>query len=77
VRRAQALKALERVLQRSSPSASCVAGIAGNPSPSREAVCSTAVACGFLAEAGDCLPDAGVPGKDAAAWIRRTGVLLP
>ncbi len=77
VHRLQALRALERVLQRTQPVPSCVAGIEGNPVPSREAVCTTAVACGFLPEAADCLPEAGVAGSEAADWIRRTGSLLP
>jgi hypothetical protein len=77
VRRAQALRALLRVLQRAQPQPSCVGPIAGNPSPSREAACTVAAACGFLPEAADCLPDAGLSGADAAAWIRRTGALMP
>jgi len=77
VRRSQALKALERVLQRAQPAPTCVAGLAGNPSPSREAVCGVAVACGLLPETADCLPEGGLSGADAAAWIRRTGELLP
>jgi len=77
VHRAQALRALERVLQRAQPQPACVAPIAGNPSPSREAACNVAAACGFLPEAADCLPDAGLSGADAASWIRRTGALLP
>ena len=77
VHRAQALRALLRVLQRAQPQPACVGPIAGNPSPSREAACNVAAACGFLPEAADCLPDAGLSGADAAAWIRRTGALLP
>jgi hypothetical protein len=77
VHRVQALRALERVLQRAQPEPSCVAAIAGNPSPSREAACAVAAACGFLAEPADCLAEAGVSGADAAFWIRRTGALLP
>jgi tetratricopeptide (TPR) repeat protein len=77
VHRAQALKALERVLQRAQPAPSCVVVLEGNPAPSREAVCGVAVACGMLPETADCLPEAGVSGGDAAAWIRRTVSLLP
>ena len=77
VHRAQALRALERVLQRAPRPPSCVAAIGGNPSPSRETACAVAAACGFLPEAADCLPDAGLSGADAADWIRRTGSLLP
>jgi hypothetical protein len=77
VHRAQVLRALERVLQRAQPQPSCVGPIAGNPSPSREATCSVAAACGFIPEAADCLPEAGMSGAEAADWIRRTGSLLP
>ncbi|HXT49731.1 MAG TPA: hypothetical protein VN811_01740, partial [Thermoanaerobaculia bacterium] len=77
VHRAQALRALLRVLQRAQPQPACVGPIAGNPSPSREAACNVAAACGFLPEAADCLPDAGLSGADAAAWIRRAAALLP
>lgn len=77
VHRAQALRALLRVLQRAQPQPSCVAPIAGNPSPSREAACSVAAACGFIPEAADCLPEAGISGAEAADWIRRAGSLLP
>ncbi|HEV8631552.1 MAG TPA: hypothetical protein VGV61_14640 [Thermoanaerobaculia bacterium] len=77
VHRAHALKALLRVLQRAQPAPSCVGGLEGNPSPSREAVCTVAAACGLLPEAADCLPDAVVSGGEAAAWIRRTVSLLP
>ena len=77
VHRVQALRALLRALQRAQPAPACVGPIAGNPSPSREATCAVAAACGFLPEAADCLPDAGLSGADAATWIRRTGALLP
>lgn len=77
VHRAQALRALERVLQRAQPPPSCVAEIEGNPAPSREVVCATAAACGLLPEAADCLPEAGVAGHEAAAWIHRSVTLLP
>jgi hypothetical protein len=77
VHRTQALRALERVLQRAQPAPSCVAGIEGNPAPSREAVCVTAAACGLLPEVADCLPEAGVAGAEAAAWIHRSVTLLP
>jgi hypothetical protein len=77
VHRAAALRALERVLQRGQPQPSCVADLEGNPAPSREAVCSTAAACGLLTEAAECLPEAGVAGNEAAAWIHRTVTLLP
>jgi len=77
VHRAQALRALLRVLQRAQPQPSCVAPIAGNPSPSREAACSAGAACGFLPEAADCLPEAGISGAEAADWIRRAAALLP
>jgi len=76
LRRSQALKALVRVLQRSQPPAACV-GALGGPSPSREALCGAATACGLLHESADCLPDAGVPGSVAADWIRQTLSLLP
>lgn len=77
LRRATALRALTRVLQRASPAPSCVASLDANPSPSREALCSSAAACRLLPEAADCLPDAGVSGSEAADWIRRTAALLP
>jgi hypothetical protein len=76
VHRVQALKALERVLQRATPEPSCVGSIGSNPSPSREAVCNVASACGLIAEPAECLPEGPVSGKDAAAWIRRTASLL-
>ena len=72
-----ALRALARVLQRASPPPSCVSSLEANPSPSREALCASAAACRLLAEAADCLPDAGVSGREAADWIRRTAALLP
>ena len=77
VHRVQALKALERVLQRAEPAPTCVAPIGGNPSPSREAVCTVAAACGLIPEPADCLAEAGVSGAEASAWIRRTAALLP
>jgi tetratricopeptide (TPR) repeat protein len=76
VRRVQALRALLRVLQRAPAPPSCVTSLAGNPSPSREALCGAAAACGYLPEAADCLPEAGVSGVEAADWIRRTQSLL-
>lgn len=76
VRRVHALRALLRVLQRSPQPPSCVATLEGNPAPSREAVCAAAAACGLLPEPPDCLPDAGVSGAEASAWIRRTQSLL-
>ena len=77
LRRATALRALARVLQRASPPPSCVARLEANPSPSREALCAAAAACGLLPEPADCLPEAGVSGREAADWIRRTAALLP
>lgn len=77
VHRVQALKALERVLQRAEPAPTCVASIGGNPSPSREAVCGVAAACGLIPEPADCLAEAGVSGAEASAWIRRSAALLP
>jgi hypothetical protein len=76
VRRSNALRALLRVLQRAPEPPSCVAALDGNPMPSREAVCGAAAACGMLPEPPDCLPEAGVSGAEAAAWIRRTQSLL-
>jgi tetratricopeptide (TPR) repeat protein len=77
LRRASALRALLRVLQRSPSPPSCVAPLEANPSPSREAVCAAAAACGLLAEPPECLPDAGVSGREAADWIRLAAALLP
>ena len=77
VHRVQALKALQRVLQRAEPAPTCVEPIGGNPSPSREAVCSVAAACGLIPEPADCLAEAGVSGAEASAWIRRAAALLP
>ena len=76
VRRAHALRALLRMLQRAAAPPSCVAPLQGNPSPSRDAVCAAAAACGMLPAPADCLPDAGVSGAEAAAWIARTQSLL-
>jgi tetratricopeptide (TPR) repeat protein len=77
LRRATALRALTRVLQRAPTPPSCVASLEANPSPSREALCAAAAACGLLPEVADCLPDAGVSGREAADWIRRSAALLP
>ena len=76
VRRSAALRALLRALQRAPQAPACVAPLQGNPQPSREALCSAAAACGMLPEAADCLPEAGVSGAEAAAWIRRTQSLM-
>ena len=38
-----------------------------------EGACAAAVACGWIAEAGECLPGAAVSGAEVAAWIRRVG----
>jgi tetratricopeptide (TPR) repeat protein len=76
VRRVHAIRALLRVLQRAPAPPSCVAPLEGNSTPSREAVCRTAAACGFVPEPADCLPEAGVSGSEASVWIRRTQVLL-
>jgi hypothetical protein len=77
VRRGAALRALLRLLQRGTPAPSCVGPLDGNPSPSREAVCSAATACGLLPETADCLSEAGLSGAEAAEWIRRILSLLP
>jgi Flp pilus assembly protein TadD len=77
MRRALALRSLLRVLQRATPAPSCVGGLEGNPSPSREVLCAAAAACGMLPEPAECLGDAGLSGAEAADWIRRTLALLP
>ena len=77
LRRASALRALTRVLQRSPAPPSCVGSLDANPSPSREALCAAAAACRLLPEPADCLPDGGLSGREAADWIRRTLSLLP
>jgi tetratricopeptide (TPR) repeat protein len=76
VRRVQALRALLRVLQRAPTAPSCVAALEGNTTPSREAICAAAAACRLLTKPPDCLPEAGVSGAEASAWIQRTQSLL-
>jgi tetratricopeptide (TPR) repeat protein len=77
LRRSTALRALVRTLRRSTAPPTCVASLEANPSPSREALCAAAAACGFLTEPAECLAEAGVSGAEAADWIRRTAALLP
>lgn len=72
LRRVDGLQGLLRVLGRQQPPAACVAGIEGNPAPSRALLCATAARCGLIREAGECLPEAGVSGPEALEWIRRT-----
>jgi UDP-N-acetylglucosamine--N-acetylmuramyl-(pentapeptide) pyrophosphoryl-undecaprenol N-acetylglucosamine transferase len=62
-RRAEALRAL--LLD---PGAGTWRACAGNPGAD---ACAAGLACGLLAEAGECLPSAPISGREAVEWIRR------
>jgi hypothetical protein len=74
-RRAAALRAMERLLQRFG-AAACLADGAANPQPSQSPACDLAARCGLLAADDDCRPADPLAGSEAVEMIRQTLKLL-
>ena len=74
IERHQLMTAMLRLLARKKPPLACLGGV--SVPESSQAVCSTALACGLLANEVDCLPALPVGGQEALEFCRVTQELL-